>query len=286
MTDLLAAHGQGGIGNRASDEAYFSSFLVADGRGAWVLETSGRTWAARPVTTGAAISNRLTLTTDWSRASANVPAGTDFDTWRHPKMWTGHADVRLAANRRAVVERAADVPPADVVAALRNHGTGPWGAPGADPTRVAPPPAGPGFDPGTGDGVTVCMHLRDYQATTSSTVAELPADEGPPVRVWVALGSPCASIYVPGFLPSGVAAALADVSTAERFASLARSVEGADGAARLADIRVTLGPLETDLWHEADDLVARGDARDEVRVRSFVDTAWTRVDAALRRLGT
>jgi hypothetical protein len=33
MTSLLDEHGQGGIADRADDEAYFSSFLLADRTG-------------------------------------------------------------------------------------------------------------------------------------------------------------------------------------------------------------------------------------------------------------
>jgi hypothetical protein len=78
-------HGQGGSGEEDPPDPYWSSFLIADGRGAWVLETSGRTWAARSVDDGAAISNRITLGTDSTRASGDVPAGADFDAWRRPQ---------------------------------------------------------------------------------------------------------------------------------------------------------------------------------------------------------
>ena len=43
--------------------------------------------------------------------------------------------------------------------------------------------------------VTVCMHLRDDQATTASFVVDLRADAPP--RAWACLGSPCASVFVP-----------------------------------------------------------------------------------------
>ena len=61
MTALLAEHGQGGVCDRTTGESYFSSFIIADPKGAWVLETSGRSWVAAPVTGTAAISNRLTV---------------------------------------------------------------------------------------------------------------------------------------------------------------------------------------------------------------------------------
>ncbi len=75
LTTLLEEHGQGGTGEQDHFEPYFSSFLIADPSGGWIVETSARTWAARPVGRGAAISNRISLGTDWTRASSDVAAG-------------------------------------------------------------------------------------------------------------------------------------------------------------------------------------------------------------------
>ncbi|MFM7734636.1 MAG: C69 family dipeptidase, partial [Alphaproteobacteria bacterium] len=47
VTALIEEHGQGGSGFRDVDFPYNSSFLVADPREAWILETAGRHWAAR-----------------------------------------------------------------------------------------------------------------------------------------------------------------------------------------------------------------------------------------------
>jgi dipeptidase len=69
ITGLLELHGQGGVASNVKGEAYWSSFLVTDSTSAWVLETSGRSWAARPERDAVAISNRLTLGSDWVRAS-------------------------------------------------------------------------------------------------------------------------------------------------------------------------------------------------------------------------
>ncbi len=192
ITELLERHGQGGVGD-AVNGAYWSSFLLADRTSAWVLETSGRSWAARPVDGGGAISNRLTLRRDWTRASPGVAPGTDLDSWRDPGTATGFADSRLAASR-AFVERSLvspvsgsrSAPARAAVAHLRDHGTGPWGAPGSD-GPVVPAPTEVKAD---GAGVTLCMHIRDFEATTASMVVELPADGASPGRAWVALGQP------------------------------------------------------------------------------------------------
>lgn len=275
ITTLLGAHGQGGSGEEDPPDPYWSSFLIADAGRAWVLETSGRTWAARPVDDGAAISNRITLGTDWTRASADVPAGADFGSWRNPLTPTGIADHRLAATRQCVATGAGALTAADVVATLRHHGERPWGAPAADPRDVSPPPTDVQAD---WRGVTVCMHVRGAQVTNGSLVAEVPVDRSVPLRAWIALGSPCVSVYVPAFPPADVAPELADPASWARFAELRDRVER-DGD-ELGEIRAVLAPIEAELWEEADDSYADP----ERRTRSTAG-AWRQVDNGLAELG-
>jgi secernin len=276
MTELLERHGQGGSGEADHDEPYFSSFLVADPTSAWVLETSGRTWAARRVEDGAAISNRITLGTEWTRASSDVTPGADFDRWRDPGAPTGIADHRLTATRRCVATGAPALTPADVVATLRHHGERPWGAPGGDQSDVSPPPTDVYDD---WSGVTVCMHVRGYQVTNASMVAELPEDDTAPMRAWIALGSPCASVYVPVFPPRIATPELGEAATWARLAALRDRVEGEHGAGELAEIRSVLGPLESELWEEADAV-----GGDPAAQESFVASVWNRIEPALDKL--
>ncbi len=273
ITALLAKHGQGGIANQAVNEAYYSSFLIADPRSAWVLETSGREWAAAPVPGAAAISNRITIRREWTRASPDVPPGADFDDWRHPVAPTALADRRLAASRACLARHGEALTPAALVAHLRDHGEGPWGAPGAPGAISLPPP----YVLPDGTGVSVCLHIRGFQNTTSSMVAELPADPGAPLRAWVAPGSPCVSVYVPVFPPAAVPAALGDPAIWHAFARLRDMVE-ADGDA-LGRIRSVFGPLEAGLWAEAHAIAGRPD-----RHPRFVAQAWARVGRALQTL--
>jgi dipeptidase len=134
-TRLIERYGQGGSGEPFRDEPYDSSFLLVDANGGWIVETSNRTWAARPVDAGAAISNRISLTTDWSHASADVAPGTDFDTYRSPKVSTAIADSRLATTRACVT--APDPTLSSIIATMRDHGSAP-----------------------SFEGITVCMHCR------------------------------------------------------------------------------------------------------------------------------
>jgi secernin len=288
MTGLLERHGQGGVGDEVNGVAYWSSFLIADPASAWLLETSGRAWAARRLDRGGAISNRLTLRRDWTRASSGVAPGTDLESWRDPATPTGFADGRLAASR-AFVERRLVAPAPDgrsgaaraVVAHLRDHGTGPWGAPGGN-GPVVPAPVEVGAD---GTGVTLCMHIRDFEATTASMVAELPVEGAGPGRAWVALGNPCASVFVPVLAPSpsapraSVPTVLSQESTARRFAALSRAAEA--DVASLETVRAVFGAIETELWDEADALDG-----DPARWRAFASSSEERVVDGLEVLAS
>jgi secernin len=266
ITALLEEHGQGGPAEAPDGEPYSSSFLVADPGGAWVLETSGRTWAARRAERGAgvALSNRISIGADWHRASADVPAGRSFDEWRDAR-WSSIADIRLACTRPAVTD--AHTTPADLVGVLRHHGDRAWGRPGDDPADVSPLPAPEvGRD---GSGVTVCMHVRDHQVTAASMVCDLPADPEEPVRIWAAAGSPCCSVYLPVPGPGGrPVRALAEARTWARFDALRRRAESDPSS--LSTIRAGLAPVEARLWSDAP---------------GSDDAAWALVDAALEALG-
>ncbi|HEU5300795.1 MAG TPA: hypothetical protein VFW06_01020 [Acidimicrobiia bacterium] len=275
MTGLLERHGQGGSGAEHANDPYWSSFIVADRHGAWVLETSDREWVAQPVDGGAAISNRVTLASEWTLGAAGIPPGTDWSTRLDPGVPTEPSDVRLAVTGACAAGDATRIGPADVVTTLRHHGSGHWGRPGSDPTHVEPPPppGAPGWE-----GFTVCWHIRTVESTMGSMIAELAEDPDVPLRHWIALGSPCVSVYLPGFGMETVPRALADPATWQRFVRLRDRVE-ADGDT-LAAVRAELGPVENELWEQAE--VVAGDPNSW---SAYSDAAWSSVDAALTRLG-
>jgi len=313
LTSLLERHGQGGIADRQEAKAYFSSFLITDPTEAWILETSGRTWAARrvdPAEGGAALSNRISLSTDWTRASPEVARAGDFDRWRRASSPTAHADRRLAVTRAAVAPHHVGSGPTpagdlaterDLAAVLRDHGRRPDG-----PSRAAPrvDPLPPAVIDRMGTGVSVCLHLTGVQATTAAMIVSTPRHPGrpEPIRAWAALGSPCASLFVPLFpfddhlddhldgdqvRPGLLPAELADPSTWARFAALrdrlesTRANEPARADQLLADLSGRLGRLEDELWAEADEVARAGTGPR----RQWTTTVWPRVEQLLGDLG-
>jgi secernin len=255
LTGLLETYGQGGIADAAHQEAYDSSFLIADPTTAFVVETAGSEYAVAAFPAGVAVSNRIMLGTAWTRASAGVATGEDFDRFRDPGVDTAFADVRLAASRRFLASTTpGGLTPAATAAHLRDHGTGPWGAPGVD-GPVLVPPARVGADR---SGVSVCMHVRGLSVTAASMIAELPPElsDGAPLRVYVAAGSPCASIYVPAFPrtvagpPPFVPVELSGEELWQAADALRRLVEAEPDA--LPAVRLVLQPVEDELWAEAD----------------------------------
>ena len=244
VTGLLDTCGQGGIADASRQEAYDSSFLIADPTRAFVLETAGSDYAVAPFPAGVAISNRITLA--------------EFEGYRDTSKDTAFADVRLAASRRFLASTGSGgLTPAATAAHLRDHGAGPWGAPRTD-GPVHPPPTGAGAD---GSGVSVCMHVRGVVVTTASMIAELPPDvaQGAPLRVYVATGSPCVSIYVPAFPrtvagpPPFVPLELSGEELWQAGATLRQLVEAEPQA--LPAIRGALKPVEDELWAEAEDVL-------------------------------
>jgi dipeptidase len=175
LTDLLDAHVQGGrCGLEDPSFRYHSSFLVADARSAFVVETAGRKWEVEKVERGVrTISNALSIR-DFAEEHASASRGR-LMTW-------GAEAGRRAARSRSLAARARG--PADLFAALRDHGEGSDGA--------------PVYGPLTGAMGGLCMHpggLAAGQQTQASWVAEL-RPEG--ARHWVtATAAPCTGLFKP-----------------------------------------------------------------------------------------
>lgn len=170
IVGLLEEHGQGGgCGHENRGFTYHSSFLAADARGAFVLETAGRHWAVEKVDEGVrTISNVLTI----------------------PGFAREHGDflyTRVAAGRRRQARTsflARDATgPADLMRVLRDHGDG---------------RDGPRYHWLNGSLGAPCMHgggLVANSVTTASWVSELRPGNA---RHWAtATSAPCLGLFKP-----------------------------------------------------------------------------------------
>ena len=207
ITTLLETYGQSGSNGFAHEFYYHNSFLIADPREAWVLETIGRRWAARKVVDIAGTSNTLTLTTEWDLASD------DLIEYAHKKGWAnkkgdfnikesysgagfytsyiydrfGHGDERYQRLTSLLSDRRGAIDEAVMIEALRDHGAS----------------AGANYSPAKGlNQNPPCMHagagpIRASQ-TTGSLVSHLAVDSQ---THWItATSAPCTAIFKPVWL--------------------------------------------------------------------------------------
>jgi len=169
IVSLLEQYGQGGgCGHENRAFTYHNSFLVADPRGAVVLETAGRHYATERVSGARSISNVLT-----------IPA---FARAHSDRIKTRVAGGRARLARTSELCRLAKSP-ADLVAVLRDHGAGRrW----------------PVYARATGAMRAPCMHAGGLVAasqTTASWVAELRT--GASLHWVTATAAPCLAVFKP-----------------------------------------------------------------------------------------
>ena len=169
MVDLLETHGQGGrCGHEDPGFTYHNSFLVADPRGAIVLETAGRRHATEVVDHGArSISNGLTIE--------------PFATHHADRLRTR---VTACTRRRAITEAHAAHArgPAGLAAALRDHGHGGL----------------PDYNLLTGAMAAPCMHAGGLVAASQTTAAWISQLAPGTPRHWATgTAAPCTSVFLP-----------------------------------------------------------------------------------------
>ena len=257
MTTLIETHGQGGSGHVHLDWPYHNAFIVADPRAAWVLETSGRHWAARPVDDVANLSNGLALRTEWTRGSADLTRFAVAQGWwpadaGRVDFTAAYADETgvpphqcVGRRRRAaacLAEGRGQLTPAALRTLLRDHydaGTVHRPRPFDDPCFFS-----------------ICMHADPLDNTTASMVASLPDAAAGAAAIGVSLGSPCVGVFLPVWLEAPVPARLglggADPDAASpwwRMRALLDLVER-DVAAYGPVVRARCDAFEAVVWEE------------------------------------
>ncbi len=167
LVGLLETHGQGGSCSwEHSRFSYDNSFLVADARGAQVLETAGRAWASERVSgRGRSISNGYTIG-HFARHYAD-----------RAREQVARAGVRQQRTQAWAIRAGT---PADLAGALREHE---WPS--------------PRYNPVSGALGAPCAHAGGAVTSTQSTaswIADLRAD---PVHWVTGTSAPCTSTFLP-----------------------------------------------------------------------------------------
>ena len=300
MTVLLEEHGQGGSGQPHVDWPYSNAFIVADPREAWVLETSARHWAARPVREVGNVSNGLAIGCAWERGADDLTRFAVAQGW-----WPadgGPVDFAAAYADPNVPDVIAG-PRRARAAALLGEGKGQLG--GAAFRTILRDhfahgtthrPRGPD-DP---EFFSLCMHADPLDNTTASMVTSLPAEPTAVRTIWTCLGSPCVGIYLPlyreGTIPAALAVGGAEPSGTSPWwvmRALLTAVEtgwerhGPAVRARWDVLEARLAAEAADQEAEATRLRAAGRDQNAARgLTAFMDRsvqAWLDEAAALRR---
>ncbi|MCC6717041.1 MAG: C69 family dipeptidase, partial [Acetobacteraceae bacterium] len=212
ITGLLEQHGQGGSCGHMARRYYDNSFIIADAREVYVLETIGCRWAVERAGPTRAISNTYTIATNITAASPDLEAFARAQGWWHGNRPFDFAAAvtnpdnpglsgaigRCARATQLLARQSGRIDPAAMMKNLRDHGAAAEGNAGFHPQQI--------------DGVTICMHAADGTRRGQS-VAAMVSDlgetgDGKAGAVhWVTgTSAPCTSIFKPVFLDAGLPA--------------------------------------------------------------------------------
>jgi secernin len=292
IATLVESHGQGGAAFAPDGGGSHNSFLIADDRSAWVLETSNRRWGARRATLDAC-SNHYMLNGDWEIASRDLePYARSRRWWRRPERLDLCAAYRSAEvpphissgrHRRALELLALGSGNHDfdsMRSLLRDHG---------DDTQA--------FEASDSDHeheryFTLCAHSEPIQWTTASVIAALPDTRLAPWPVWISFGTPCTGVFLPVYLDGVLPARLARGGPEARVDSAWWTFKELQDAV-LSDperntpyVRQRWAPFEQRLDNERSEVEraaqAAASARDEERAAQIVsDFMAERTDEAM-----
>jgi dipeptidase len=261
---LIETHGQGGPALAPGGAGYHNSFLLADPREAWLLETSNRRWAARRVRLGGA-SNHLSLGSEWEIGSRDLETFARSEGW-----WRGAGRIDVAA-----AYRNPHVPPhvsegrARRADALLRAGRGRHDLESMQRILRDHLDGGIAWQPGPTPAderyFTLCAHSEPVHWTTASLLARLPADRSAPWPVWVSFGTPCSGFFFPVYLDGVIPAALARGGEAPDPDSAWWVMKGLQDAASADPVRHT--PVLREGWADLEERVESERLRAETAAR-------------------
>jgi secernin len=205
ITELVEEYGQWGTAVVGEEKPYNNSFLIADSKEAWVLETIDHQWAARRIQDNFhSISNEMSIRQEWDLCSehflekavnagwiegdGNFDAAYAYTDFTNP-LQVSH--IRVQRTMQLLSEKSGQVDVNWIKRILRDH---------YEDTFLE----GPFFNAALPDFQTICMHSSPanftWGITASSTIFELPKDEWHLPLIWWSPATPCTGLYLPIFL--------------------------------------------------------------------------------------
>jgi len=282
ITALLEQHGQGGSCGHMTKRYYDNSFIIADSREIYVLETIGRRWAVERASPTRAISNTYTISTNITSASPDLEAFARAQGW-----WTNNQPFDFAAavtnpdnpglsGARGRCTRATDllarqtgrIDTAAMMSNLRDHGAAAENNQGFHPQQI--------------DGVTICMHAGDGTRRGQS-VAGMVSDLRDSGAVhWVTgTSAPCTSVFKPVFMDAGLPAQGArpgdrndPASLWWRHEQLHRAMVQGDYPAAMAWFRPEREALEADFRARVESVLTLQGPEGTKARRKIAESCW------------
>jgi secernin len=200
LVHLLEEYGQGGNCVYRGHFVYMNSFLIADEKEAFVLETVKRWWAWKAVQDIWSISNIISQEKDYDSLSSGLVQNAIKHGWCDSEgdfnfrkcytdkiiSWGAGGKFRQSCSRRLLGQKKEALTSLDIMTILRDHGNDPK------------------FHPQKGFiGSTVCMHAANSLIRRSQSVGSLVAHLGKPMSKYYVTGasSPCLRPFFPVFFP-------------------------------------------------------------------------------------
>ncbi|PKL39141.1 MAG: peptidase U34 [Spirochaetae bacterium HGW-Spirochaetae-1] len=199
ILSLISQHGQGGNCAMEGKLYYHNSYIIADPRDAYVLETADRLWVLKKVITTASISNSLSIEDDFTKTSPGLEDyarkkgytgknerlnfSRDFSDTIFTHFGRGHIRHNCSTGLLSAGEKS--ITALDMMRYLRDHN--------------APEP----FMPGKKHMERICMHGGGFIAyqSTGSMVAVL-RDGQHPLIYFTGTSAPCVSLFKPHAFPA------------------------------------------------------------------------------------
>jgi dipeptidase len=199
ITELLEKYGQDACGGYKNKSFFYhNSFLIADPKEAYKLETAGKSWALRKIDRFGSISNGLSIDSEFDQIHLTdeklifpfnlipKPIPFSFQGYFSDFLYTkvGRAKTRQSCSNSLLAGKKGKINVAEAISILQTHDL-----------------EDPDFDPKKTSTASLCMHatgITNPSNTTGSMVAEIRQHK--PSTVWLTGTSmPCLSIFVPFF---------------------------------------------------------------------------------------